>query len=115
VFVSRIALIFWGKGTSLPLEGQQEVIWGSTRIGSSLTRQYTKNLDRDKLFWRSVTDEDIFYDIYTCGLYYKPITINHDDSSVISRLVTSLIDDARVVIYDHHMFIVQAARNREPL
>ncbi len=31
-----------------------------------------------------------------------------DDSRVINKLETSLTDDARVVIYDHHMFIVQA-------
>jgi hypothetical protein len=27
---------------------------------------------------------------------------------VINKLETSLTDDARVIIYDHHMFIVQA-------
>jgi hypothetical protein len=44
----------------------------------------------------------------TCGLYYKPMTSVNDDSRVMSKLETSLTDDARVVIYDHHMFIVQA-------
>jgi len=44
----------------------------------------------------------------TSGLYYKPITIVNDDLSVINNLDTSLIDDARVVIYNHHTFIVQA-------
>ncbi len=44
----------------------------------------------------------------TCGLYYKPMTIVNDDSRVITKLETSLTDDARVVIYDRHMFIVQA-------
>ncbi len=44
----------------------------------------------------------------TCGLYYKPITIVTDDSSIVNKLETSLTDDARVIIYDHHMFIVQA-------
>ncbi len=44
----------------------------------------------------------------TIGLYYKPITIVNDDSSIINKLETSLIDDARVVIYDRHMYIVQA-------
>jgi hypothetical protein len=34
--------------------------------------------------------------------------IVNDDSRVINKLETSLTDDARVVIYDHHMFIVQA-------
>jgi len=42
------------------------------------------------------------------GLYYKPITIVNDDSSIISKLETSLIDDAKVVIYDRNMFIVQS-------
>ncbi len=36
------------------------------------------------------------------------MTIVNDDSRVINKLETSLTDDARVVIYDHHMFIVQA-------
>ncbi len=49
-----------------------------------------------------------FYRIYTSGLHFKPTIIN-DDSRVVNKLETSLTDDARVVIYDHHMFIVQAA------
>ena len=37
------------------------------------------------------------------------MTIINDDSGVITKLETSLTDDARVAIYDHHhMFIVQA-------
>ncbi len=42
------------------------------------------------------------------GLYNKPMTIVNDDSRVVTKLETSLTDDARVVIYDSHMFIVQA-------
>ncbi len=42
------------------------------------------------------------------GLYYKPITIVNDDSSIVNKLETSLIDNARVIIYDRHMFIVLA-------
>jgi hypothetical protein len=34
--------------------------------------------------------------------------IINDDSRVVNKLQTSLTDDARVVIYDCHMFIVQA-------
>ncbi len=34
--------------------------------------------------------------------------IVNDDSMVINKLEASLTDDARVVIYDKHMFIVQA-------
>ncbi len=34
--------------------------------------------------------------------------IMNDDSSIVNKLGASLTDDARVVIYDCHMFIVQA-------
>jgi hypothetical protein len=34
--------------------------------------------------------------------------IVNDDSMVINKLETSITDDARVVIYNCHMFIVQA-------
>jgi hypothetical protein len=44
----------------------------------------------------------------TCGLYYKPMTIINDNSRVVNKLEASLTDDDRVVIYDRHMFIVQA-------
>ncbi len=44
----------------------------------------------------------------TCGLYIKPITIVTEDSSIVNKLEASLIDDARVIIYNHHMYIVQA-------
>ncbi len=44
----------------------------------------------------------------SCGLYYKPMTIVNDDSRVINKLEASLTDDTIVVIYDCHMFIVQA-------
>jgi hypothetical protein len=42
------------------------------------------------------------------GLYYKPMTIINDNFKVIHKLKASLTDDARVVIYDRQMFIVQA-------
>jgi hypothetical protein len=42
------------------------------------------------------------------GLYYKPMMIVNDDSRVVNKLKTSLNNDARVVIYDRNMFIVQA-------
>jgi hypothetical protein len=41
--------------------------------------------------------------------------IVNDDSRVIIKLETSLTDDARVIIYDHHMFIVQATGNSSSL
>ncbi len=43
----------------------------------------------------------------TCGLYYKPMTIVNDDSRIVNTLDASLTNDARVFIYDRHMFIVQ--------
>ncbi len=42
------------------------------------------------------------------GLYYKHMMIVNDDSSIISKWSCKLIDNARVVIYDSHMFIIQA-------
>ncbi len=36
------------------------------------------------------------------------MTIINDDSRVIYQLEASLTDYDRIVIYDHHMFIVQA-------
>ncbi len=45
---------------------------------------------------------------YTSGLYYKHIMIINGDSSIVNKLETSVNDDARVFIYDRHVFIVQA-------
>jgi hypothetical protein len=42
------------------------------------------------------------------GFYYKPITIVNDNSIIIHKLETSLIVDVSVIIYNRHMFIVQA-------
>ncbi len=36
------------------------------------------------------------------------MTIVNDDSGVINKFEASLTDDARVIIYDHYMLIVQA-------
>ncbi len=44
----------------------------------------------------------------TSGMYNKPIMIVNDDSRAINKLENSFADDVRVVIYDRHMFIVQA-------
>jgi hypothetical protein len=41
------------------------------------------------------------------GMYYKQVTIVNDDSSIISKLNFKLIDNPRVVIYDHNRFITQ--------
>jgi hypothetical protein len=42
------------------------------------------------------------------GLYCKPMMVVNENSRVITKLETSLTDNARVIIYDRHMFIVQA-------
>jgi hypothetical protein len=36
------------------------------------------------------------------------MTIVNDDSSIVNKLRASLTDNARVIIYDLHVFIVQA-------
>jgi len=40
-----------------------------------------------------------------CGLYYKHIMIVNYDSGIVNKLRASFTDDARIVIYDCHMFI----------
>jgi hypothetical protein len=52
--------------------------------------------------------EKTILDVMTCGLFYKDITITHDDSSDVNKFGASLTDAARVIMYDRHMFIVQA-------
>ena len=47
-------------------------------------------------------------DSVSSGLYYKHMTIVNDDSSIVSEQRFLLIDDARGVIYDCRMFIIQA-------
>jgi hypothetical protein len=41
-------------------------------------------------------------------LYYKHATIINDNSSIISKWSSKVIDDARGIIYDRQMFIIQA-------
>jgi len=48
-----------------------------------------------------------------CSLYYKHMTIVDDNSSVIIKWSSKLIDSARGVIYDRHMFKVQATGHPE--
>jgi hypothetical protein len=43
-----------------------------------------------------------------CGLYYKHMMIVNDDSSIVIKLSFKLLDAARGIIYDHHMFKLQA-------
>ncbi len=42
------------------------------------------------------------------GLYYKHIMSVNDDSSVVNKFETSLTGEARVVIYNCHLFKVRA-------
>ncbi len=42
------------------------------------------------------------------GLYYKHVTIINDNSSIVSKWSFKLSDDPRVIIYNHHGFIIQA-------
>jgi hypothetical protein len=42
------------------------------------------------------------------GLYYKHTTIVNYASSVINKLEALLTDDARGIIYDCHVFVIQA-------
>ena len=43
-----------------------------------------------------------------CDLYHEHTTIINYSSSIFNKLEALLTDDARVVIYDRHVFIVQA-------
>jgi hypothetical protein len=44
----------------------------------------------------------------TSGLYYKHTMIVNYAYSIINKLEALLTDDARVIIYDRHVFIEQA-------
>jgi hypothetical protein len=50
----------------------------------------------------------MFYSTGPCGLYYKHVAIINYSSSSVNKFRVSLNDDARVIIYNRHMFIVQA-------
>ncbi len=49
---------------------------------------------------------------FNCGLYYKHTMIVNYASSIVNELEALLTDDARVIIYDRHVFIVQATGGR---
>ncbi len=57
---------------------------------------------------QSISAENALAYFIISGLYFKPMAIINDDSRVIIKLEASLTGDARVIIYDRHMFIVQA-------
>jgi hypothetical protein len=66
--------------------------------------------ERSSLLVRSLKSfaVDECFSLLVSGLYYKPMMIVNDDSRVINKLETSLTDDEGVIIYDRHMFMVQA-------
>ncbi len=58
---------------------------------------------RNHIRWKSLKSH-----LHVCGLYYKHVMIVNYASSGVNKLKASLNDDARVVIYNRHMFIIQA-------
>ncbi len=43
-----------------------------------------------------------------CGLYYKHVMIVNEDSRIVNKFGASPTGNTRVVIYNGHVFIVQA-------
>jgi hypothetical protein len=61
------------------------------------------------LTWDLVTRDSVTVpNKHSSGLYYKHMTIVNDDSSIVIKWSFKLIDAARGIIYDCHMFIVKA-------
>jgi hypothetical protein len=58
--------------------------------------------------WQCPIGDSAVLNFFFSGLYYKPMMTVNDYARVINKLEASLTDDTRVVIYYHHMFIVQA-------
>ncbi len=56
----------------------------------------------------SAMETERSHNIDTSGLYYKHMTIINYTSSIVNKLEALLTDDARVIIYNCHMFIVQS-------
>ncbi len=65
-----------------------------------LKPQYNFLIDKYLLLLIQIND--------TSGLYYKHITIVNDHSGIGNKFQASLTDEARVFIYNGHMFIVEA-------
>jgi len=70
--------------------------WHLTRYVSSTVVEY------------STTNRTIVSSDLSSGLYYKHTKIINFASSIVHKLKALLTDDARVIIYDHHVFMVQA-------
>ncbi len=74
----------------------------------TLAVKYVRD-QHSSLFCFSIGDkEKKFHNTDISGLYYKHMTIIIYTSSIINKLEALLTDDARVVIYNRLVFIVQA-------
>ncbi len=73
----------------------------------SITVKNVKNLRVSRIMLTVVKSSALMLSVLA-PVAYKPIMIIDDDSSVINKLETSVIDNASVIIYDRHMLIVQA-------
>ncbi len=78
------------------------------KAGAYLSRAQIAWFKHLSSFSHTISDKEKVLYIDTSGLYYKHIRILNYDSSMVNKFGASLTDDARVVIYDRHMFIVQA-------
>ncbi len=65
-------------------------------------------MNMNQLYMLSIVMLKVVAPYKTCGLYYESMRIVKDATRVINKLEASLTDDARVIIYDHHMFKAQA-------
>jgi hypothetical protein len=61
-------------------------------------------------FYQHYSKGDIYVFLIS-GLHYKHTTIVNYTSSIINKLEAFLTDNARVIIYDCHVFIVQATEH----
>ncbi len=59
-------------------------------------------------FWLLFVLPFHFFNYLVCGLFYKHTTIINYTSSNVNKLEALITDDARAVIYNRHVFIVQA-------
>jgi hypothetical protein len=96
-----VSLALWHSKV-LPL-GRTELHANSKPVLETTARDRLSSL----ITIASVTTKK-FYRIDTSGLYYKHIKIINYYSSVVKKFGALLTDDARVVIYDCHILIVQA-------
>jgi len=70
---------------------------------------FDDHLNKNDKFNKKLSFFIIFWSmLQSSGLYYKHVTIVNDNSSIVSKWSFKLIDDPRVIIYDHHRFIIQA-------